>query len=234
MPARYSSEKLKKIAMGTMALDHGAAAIIYLHGLNEYPFLGELGLAMRLIGRMAFPLYAFLLVQGFLYTKIRKKYAARLGIFALISEIPFDLVAFGQVFDPGAQNTLFTILAGLLSLEAVARYQETGRAAALLAAGVWIAAAALLHADYGVMGVLFILTLYVFRDRPAERMVFGGAVLFFLSRDLYALASWIAFFFVNRYNGERGKPMGYVPYVFYPAHLLILYTAGELIYELYF
>ena len=124
MAARYSSEKLKKIAMGTMFLDHGAVAVIYLHGLYEYPFLGELGLAMRLIGRMAFPLYAFLLVQGFLYTGSRKKYAIRLGSFAVISEIPFNLVASGQVFNPGGQNTLFTLLAGLLCLVMSALFRQ--------------------------------------------------------------------------------------------------------------
>lgn len=220
--------------MGTMFADHAAVAVIYRHGLNEYPLIGELGSAMRLVGRMAFPLYAFLLVQGFLYTRNWKQYAARIAAFALISEIPFNLVTSGHVWCQEYQNTLFTLLAGLLCMKVISMYQENGQSQLLAAAAAVITAAEFLHTDYGAMGVLLILVFYEFRNRPLERTVFGGAVLFFMYRDLFAAASCIAFFFMNRYNGERRKPFKWLPYVFYPAHLLILYAAGELIYELYF
>lgn len=72
--------------------------------------------AMRLCGRMAFPLFAFLLVEGFLYTKDRRAYAARLGILAAVSEIPYNLLCSGTLFYPQEQNTVLLFFIGLLTM----------------------------------------------------------------------------------------------------------------------
>jgi len=231
---RYTSEQLKKIAMGTMFIDHAAVALIYNAGLNEGSTCFEtIGLAMRLIGRMAFPLYAFLLVQGFLWTRDWARYGARVAVFALISEIPYDLVAFGSLWSMEGQNTMFTMLLGLVCMRGIRWAEESDwcegeadafprHAMVLLIAAAGALVAWFLRADYGAFGVLLILVFYMFRFRPAEQWFGGCAVLYLMYFGIYAIAAWIAIFLISRYNGERGKKMGYWPYVFYPVHLLML------------
>lgn len=125
---------IKIIAVVTMLIDHLAAALLtriiystgYLNALGDgqslYRWLSENGLLfflmtlMRLIGRLGFPLFCFLLVEGFQKTRSVAKYAFRLGLFALISEIPFDLAFSGRVWAAGYQNVYFTLLMGILAL----------------------------------------------------------------------------------------------------------------------
>lgn len=265
-----------------MFLDHAAVTLIYNHGLDEVsPLLENIGLAMRLIGRMAFPLYAFLLVQGFMWTRDWKKYAARVAVFALVSEIPFDLAVAGEMWYSRAQNTIFVLLIGLICMKMLEALEqqfglgigmserflksETGNerrserersisqgrhrgndtlvesrndiGGKVLgsALAIWVTATAMfvaefLRGDYGALGVLLIAVLYVFRHRPAEQLGFGCMTLLMIYNfSLYTLFAWIAFFFINRYNGERGRKLGLMPYVFYPAHLLVVWLAGVVI-----
>lgn len=126
---------LKLIAIIIMLIDHTAATILdrtlLARGLGELDgsnaqaamdFMWEniglysLNIVMRLIGRIAFPIFCFLLVEGFRYTHNKWKYALRLAIFALVSEIPFNLAFKGDFFDLSYQNVFFTLLIGLLVL----------------------------------------------------------------------------------------------------------------------
>jgi len=275
-----------------MAVDHAAVFLIYVNGRGSLPFWGEVGTAMRLVGRVAFPLYAFMLVQGFLCTRDWRKYLARLAVLAVISEIPYNLVATGRVFFPGQQNTVLLLCIGLAAIKGIsavtsggaagwpggfverrhvrgrkkaagAEQAASGGASCGHAGGGWpcgsaggsagdcqvtpaeseswtrmaacalIAVSAMLlawamRADYGAMGILFILALYWFRNFPAARFTAGSIILVLSEGPFYAPFAWIAFFFMNRYNGEKGRNLGRLPYVFYPAHLLIIYTAGVL------
>ena len=265
MSGRFTSEKLKILAMGTMFLDHAAASIIFGSGLNQVsPLVENIGIAMRLVGRMAFPLYAFLLVQGFMWTRSWQKYVTRVALFALISEIPFNLMLTGEVWYSRAQNTIVTLLIGLICMRMLetlekqfgltmrpgsgwkighARTDETtsertggfGGKILGIALAVWTAAAAmfaaeLLSTDYGAFGVLLIVILYVFRHRPADLIVAGClTVTLIYGFRLEVLFAWIAFFFISRYNGERGRKLGLMPYVFYPVHLLVVWLAGAAI-----
>lgn len=130
-----SGSTLKIIAVVTMLIDHIAAVVfarriiamnrgyaIMDAGSRAFGWMADRALlyavyrSMRLIGRLGFPLFCFLLVEGFGRTKNVKKYALRLGIFALLSEIPFDLAFKGMFYNPGYQNVYFTLLLGLLCL----------------------------------------------------------------------------------------------------------------------
>lgn len=134
---------LKLIAIITMLIDHTAATIvdrmIVASGINNLDpnnvqammdYLSKngsliaLNMAMRLIGRIAFPIFCFLLVEGFKYTSNRYKYALRIAVFALISELPFDFAFYGKLFYNGHQNVYFTLLIGLLVMIGISIINE--------------------------------------------------------------------------------------------------------------
>lgn len=129
---------LKIFAVVSMFIDHLAAILLEDYLATQIPggmskesleawlaqnqsvaMMRNLTYAMRVIGRFAFPLYAFMLVEGFLHTRSVKKYALRLGIFALISEPFFDLGFHGQLYYPKYQNVFFTLLFGLLAVACI-------------------------------------------------------------------------------------------------------------------
>ena len=107
---------LKLIAVISMLIDHTSAVI-----LEQIPGLEAPAFFMRIIGRLAFPIYCFLLVEGFYHTRSRAKYAGRLFLFALISEVPFDLAFSRRMWDFSSNNVFFTLLFGLLVIWGVER-----------------------------------------------------------------------------------------------------------------
>ncbi len=249
MKAHFTSADLKMIAMGTMAIDHMAVAWIYMYGYGTDPVWSKVGIAMRLVGRMAFPLYGFLLVQGFLHTRNQTAYFLRVLGLAVISEIPFNLVVSGKIFWIRAQNTLVLLAIALLCLKGLSVYQKTDAssendpsavlitsvpASAVFMAAAGMALAEIFRADYGAAGILFILAMYWFRNCPEKRTIAGAATLALAEGVFYGGTACAALFFLNRYNGERGKYLGFFPYLFYPVHLLILYGAGVVIHGIHF
>lgn len=132
---------LKGLAAASMVVDHVGVAL-----------LPQLWL-LRCVGRLAFPIYAFFLAQGFRYTKSRAKYLARLAGFALLSEIPFDYMVYGQAFVWQGQNVMFTLALALLALACLEKggWWMTGAVACCLAAEA-------LRTDYGSFGVLLPVT----------------------------------------------------------------------------
>ncbi|MBQ6875773.1 MAG: hypothetical protein IJN46_06025, partial [Lachnospiraceae bacterium] len=114
-----SADALKWIAMVTMFIDHLAYT-----SLNPYgPHYVEMYTVMRTIGRIAFPLYCFLLVEGFMHTGNYRRYVLRIGLFALLSEIPFDLALMDSVLEFRSNNVFFTLLAGLLLIWGISRME---------------------------------------------------------------------------------------------------------------
>lgn len=224
---------LKWIAIITMLIDHTAVALI-MNGFfdskriiltEEQWNLGyHLYWVMRYIGRLGFPIFCFLLVEGFCYTHNVKKYMFRLGLFALISEVPFDFALFGGgLFEPSYQNVYFTLLIGIATLCGIRYFNGTDirnrilRVVCLLG-GLFIAY--LLRTDYDMFGVLLIVVLYLFRDKAIWRDIIAGLVLLLNSPlEIWGL---LAFIPMHLYNGKRGRQMKYFFYIFYPAHLLIL------------
>lgn len=245
-----SGSTLKIIAMITMFIDHIGAAvlarmilqfwqlpeIVRFPGLWEmFPWLADpdklvvVYTISRFIGRIAFPIYCFLLVEGFLHTKSRWKYALRLGIFALLSEIPFDLAFQSQTFGFKYQNVFFTLLIGLLTMMCCEWFQKRkwtssvvlnkiiGIVCFLVVCSAGAVLAEFLRTDYGARGVFCIMVLYLFRyTRPAQLV--AGAVSFY-----WELPAPLAFLPLAFYNNQKGLNLKYVFYVFYPLHLLLLY-----------
>jgi len=142
-----SGSTVKLIAVAAMLIDHIAAVIVarqlMAEGLGEIMETGEtfavmdwmaehmvifmLYMAMRMIGRLGFPIFSFLLVEGYQKTRNVKKYIFRMGIFALVSEVPFDLAFNGKILEFGYQNVYFTLFLGLFTLCAYdffARYRQ--------------------------------------------------------------------------------------------------------------
>ena len=233
-----SGSVLKWIAVITMLIDHSAKAILYLgylkpriplqRGTSEY-MLYQFYKVLRGIGRTAFPIYCFLLVQGFMYTRDRRKYAGRLFIFALISEIPFNLGLQGRLWYPAHQNVYFTLFLGIIMLwlwEVIGEKIPDFRIALVMQAAE---AAALMylanyfHTDYRHKGLILILVFYVLRFFQPLACA-GGAVAMYWEWP-YVL---IAFPFLLLYNGKRGKQNKYFFYVFYPAHLILIYIGMQL------
>ena len=206
---------MKWIAVLTMITDHvGRMFFPDVHIFN-------------IIGRIAFPLFAFLLVEGFVHTGNLKKYMLRLFIFACISEIPYDLAMQETWLEFSRQNTIWTLTLGLLMLALCRKYQYSVWAVAGIAV-VCCAAAALLRFDYGAGGIVLILILYFLRDRQWLKYLamLGLSVLWFGGTEIAAMISII---FMLAYNGKHGKNMKYMFYWFYPVHLAVLFFIKILI-----
>lgn len=205
-----SGSMLKLIAVTAMLIDHIASHLIP-HSLPVYT-------VMRCIGRLAFPIFVFLLIEGFLHTRNRLRYGASLLIFALISEIPWNLVHGGEWHYRG-QNVFFTLFLGFLGMYAMDFFKKRPivQVAAICALCL---TATLIKCDYGSSGVVFIILFFALRENEVARPF----ISFILSRPWFVLASFIP---ISLYNGKRGfikgKVLKYIFYSFYPVHLLILY-----------
>ncbi len=204
-----SSFGLKLIAITAMLIDHVGAALF-----PQYPIL-------RIIGRIAFPIFCFLLVEGFMHTHDVIRYIRRMGIFALISEIPFDLLFYGRILDGMHQNVFFTLFLGLIML-----YYLTKQYPAFfnfLMVLLFMLLAEFLRTDYSSMGLLIILCFWAFRGKKVWMCLSVAAVNIFLQGYIQVFAV-LALPLILLYNGEQGPRMKYVFYLFYPLHLLLLFV----------
>ena len=226
LPERFhciSGSALKVLAAVTMLIDHIAASLLMKNPIPLFSLFGKqftLYFLMRLIGRLAFPIYAFLIVEGFRHTSSRLSYGVNLLSFALISEIPWDLNHFSTFWRISSQNVFFTLFLGFAAIWAYEGLREK-RLLQVLAILAVLITSLFLHADYGITGVSFILLMYALREHELLRDAVGMGVL---------STTWqagLAFLPIAFYNGKRGFIKGpvwkYAFYLFYPAHLLVLY-----------
>lgn len=232
-----SGNTLKLIAIATMFIDHLGAGILEPYIVQNYDMLAvsgrldgllNLNLFLRTVGRIAFPIFCFLIAEGFLHTRSVKKYGIRLFVFSLISEVPFDLVFFGSWFDPLHQNVYFTLFIGLLVLAGCRRWQfETVLKMAVVLAGC--VAAFLLRCDYDMTGVVMIAVLYELRGDKRYQTIAGGILAALESMACFCSAV-LAFIPIPMYNGTRGRlKLKYFFYWFYPVHLLLFYLIQRMI-----
>ena len=249
-----SASTLKIIALITMFIDHVGAALLeegLLPVLSsrilarkysdyipiDYELWNHIYIVLRLIGRISFPIYCFLLVEGFSHTKSVKKYAMRLGLFALISEIPFNLAFYGEVFHSG-MNVFFTLLIGLCTiwsmkaLETLPSWQSLQIPFRILIAFTGMIIARFLRTDYADFGVLLIVLLYLFRNNRKQQSIVGAiSIICEFINTIWKYTAPLAFLCTYFYNGERGKqlPKAFF-YSFYPIHLLLLFTIRILLF----
>lgn len=209
----FSRNQLKMLAVLTMLCDH--IAVIFVPEEFAQPLRG--------IGRIAFPIFAYFIAQGFLYTSNYKKYVLRVGVFALLSEIPFDLAFQGTILEFQSQNVMFTMLIGLVMLYFLRRWEYSlGMKAILLLAGCvcgWF-----FRVDYSWFGVLLIGMFYLLRtsSRGNQMLVFVMAFFFYGGLEVLGLFGVLCVLF-HRKEKESWFFPKYFFYIFYPAHLLILW-----------
>ena len=162
---------LKWIAVLTMVIDHVGAIL----------FPDQIW--MRVIGRVAFPIYAYCLAEGFRYTSDYRRYLGRLALFAILSEIPFDLAFYGVPFSFAHQNVFFTLTLGLILLWVLERCREQ----LLLCAGAFAVLCFLaqaLHMDYGAGGLLMVFAFYLARQGTSPWI--GWGIFVFINLFGYA------------------------------------------------
>ncbi len=319
-----TGSSLKIIALIAMFIDHFAAILVegYLIKTRPKIFLSydefllwtqdhrlyviaaNVYNVLRGIGRFGFPIFCFLLVEGFLHTSNVKKYIRNMFIFSLVSEIPFDLGFQKDWFYPSYQNVFFTLLIGLCAITVIRyigekkeklkklsvisdlsgiiigimavyllngsralstvgrqvkeyinagshmgttlavgailgiffvrvisrEWEEDAKGALILQSAfvfAFIVLADMLKTDYSGYGVLTIVVMYLFRKRKEVEMALGCLVLSIMS--LNELWAFLMILPIKAYNGNRGLKLKYVFYVFYPAHILLLYVAGRLL-----
>ncbi len=229
---------LKIIAVISMLVDHVAASGL----LRRFYPNGLLGLdpntsyeAARAIGRLAFPIFCFLMVEGIKHTGNWKRYVLRVAVFALISEIPFDMALNGKLFNWGYQNVLWTLLLGMVPLLYLKLYEGRDKTAgyiALVIVGA-MAAETFLLSDYGASGVVQIGIMGFMLPEKAEEHPVKNTVICAIAiaacclvqmnyLEIPAAIALIPIFFYNGKKGPGGRFFQYFVYTFYPVHLLIL------------
>lgn len=230
------------MAMFFMLLDHLWATVV---SGNEW---------MTCVGRLAFPIFAFMIVEGYFHTKDLKKYIKRLFVFALISEIPFNLMVGGNIIYYVHQNVLWTFLIGILLIHINEVATESGKlhfrfVAVVGSVAVGAAIGLLTMVDYYHAGILTVLVFYFFRGRKwwcylgqlillyvihAELLggygynveLFGRE--FFIVQQSFALFSLIPIWLYRGKQGPYNKFLKQLYYWFYPVHMAALAIIGML------
>ena len=287
---------LKMIALFCMTLDHFAGIVLtaWLHTLTKgsFAYVCDMGLIffLRLIGRLAFPIFCFFIAEGLLHTRNIYKYAFRLFLLTLISEITFDLSHSNTLFDFINQNVFWTLLLGLVAIYCIdglyRKFKLKKAVRYLLVFGIALLASLVAYAlksDYGVFGISTIVIIYMVEREEIFFTPFINAMVLFIyyfvitnteeidlgefaqfskiaiaiylifvlfvssaalcltifiknknARKMFAacvtltamspdeLAAMANVFLMNYYNGEKGKKIGWLFYLYYPLHLAVL------------
>lgn len=205
------------------------------------------------IGRLAFPIFAFMIAEGFYHTRNRKKYLSRLLIWALISEIPFDLMCEGVLFYPFHQNVLWTFVISLLTLMALEKIKKTQKAVLWLFKSIGICIAGWLFGtifmvDYFGEGVIMVVLFYMLRGKEWWKRVFQAIGMIYINcfmiegleipiglsgSELFVPLQGFAILslpIIWLYKGRQGPHNRFIKtafYCFYPAHLLVIYLIAK-------
>ena len=234
-----TSAKLKTIALITMTIDHiGLVLLSGICGSNLAEYFSSIGIEFnqpllyifcRSVGRIAFPIFAFLITEGCIHTRNPQKYLFRLFLFALLSEIPFDLAQFGQI-NMHNQNVFFTLFFGACMILCFEKLKENLNFFSILYMIAVFLGFTLLStitfSDYSYKGIIMIALFYFFRK---WKFVYFSAIFFQSLKWYFMLGIFASIILIILYNGERGKQNKWVFYLYYPCHLLALYMISNLI-----
>lgn len=253
-----SGKSIKIIACVTMLVDHFSKSVLSyilnnvwfpmtIAGAMPYNHYIKIDNFIRFtlfgVGSMAFPLYCFLITEGYTHTQNKTRYIGRMFFFALLSELPVDICFFSDYsisentfpFYWKYQNVFFTYtiaLACLCSLEKIKThsrhitaikkqlFQYFSGAFCVLSA---FFIAEFIKSDYGGSGVLFIIAFYVFRRRRIYQIMAFLLTYIVLTGNQPTIFIMCANFVIFLYNGKKGKYNKYFFYLFYPVHIMILY-----------
>lgn len=230
-----NSVHLRLLALLFMLLDHLWATVV------------PGNFWMTCVGRLAFPIFAFQAAEGYQHTADFKGYCKRLLIFGLISEIPFNLITGGGLIWPFHQNVLFTIVLGLVGIRAVDRARQIGTwqqwAKGLAVAAAVSLLGAVTFVDYGSIGVLTVIAFGVLRQIPFAKGAQLTAMILLhgvmakghvfpvgpveIPQQTLAILALLPIWLYNGEKGPRSKALQYASYVFYPAHMLILWILSQ-------
>lgn len=243
---------LKLVAICSMLLDHSIKTLFYSQSAvtgifgESMAWMYELVQAAAPLGRLAFPIFAFFVAEGCRRTHSAKRYVGRLLLFGAVSELPFRLTLLKMPWETAwpfwplrLRNVFFTLAFGALACFLCGLLRKKGRPAlAALCALPFAVLAEFLRTDYGFWGVLAIFAAYVFTEKEARLLALGGILTaIYLLKPALSRAqpvilgndvqmwvfSLLALVLLAFYNGERGKHAKWAFYIFYPAHLILLY-----------
>ena len=229
-----NAEHLKVIAMVCMLLDHMWGTVV------------SGNLWMTCVGRIAFPIFAFQVAEGYAHTKNFKRYLLRMFLFALAAEIPFNLMTGGWWIHPLGQNVMFTFCLSLLLIRIIdkarAKHWSLGLVAVIVGAIVGYFVGMFTFVDYYGFGILMVLVFWLFRDvrfgwliqlaamiyinfemiggMHYEFFLFGKSLM--LATQGFAVLALIPIWLYNGRQGSGSKVFRYAVYAFYPVHMLIL------------
>lgn len=227
IPAALTGNQLKIIALITMTIDH--IGMVLFPGISLF----------RIIGRLAFPIYAYMIAEGCRYTRSRRRYFLSMAAVGILCQLVYFFVA-----DSLYQCVLVTFSLSLLIIFSLdnALKQKNARSV-ILAAGAFLGAYFVCSVmpellpetdfavDYGFMGVMLPVYVYLGNDRWTRLLGAGLGMLMvsmtFGGIQWYSLAALIL---LALYSGERGKvKMKHLFYIYYPLHLAVIYLLGLLL-----
>lgn len=204
----FNSFDLKIIALLTMIIDH----------LGEIFFPNFF--LLRIIGRISFIIYAFLISEGVIHSKNLKNYLSKLLLWAFISELPFDYAFFGKIFYWDLQNIFFTLFISVLALSSLKLNINSIFKFLILFSAPFIAH--FLKFDYGWYGVLVIYAFYLLKCHFLYKylLIFSFSITFATYAFFAQFFSFLGFIPVALYNGKLGRKFGNIYYSFYALHLI--------------
>lgn len=214
-----SGSALKVIAVVSMTIDHIAYYI-----LDQQLGMGDTWLyeTMRCIGRFAFPIFAFLIIEGYHHTRYVGRYMAALLVTAIVAEIPWQLLG-----NEGSHNVVFTLLLGLVVVFLIDHIHDA-LWLMLMETALFSAIATMLNTDYTWHGICLMVVFYLFSKHRGLTLLFGFPLLMEYGILGSAIGLAIPLMYSGRRGFVRGRWMKYLFYIYYPLHLMIIFLSNSI------